>query len=132
MARRDSFNDRFAYLDLKGRVGDATFGGNRYLNQRFYSSREWRQFRNAIIERDDGCDLGVRGREIRGRIVIHHIEPITQEMLVKMDPLVLDPENVVCVSYETHQMIHYGTVEGTARDYEPRRPGDTVPWKASA
>lgn len=124
-----TFQERFEYVDLNGRVGELTHGENRYLNQRFYSSREWRLFRNAIIERDDGLDLGVKGHEILGQIVVHHIVPITVDMLLNQDPLLLDPNNTVCVSRQTHDAIHYGSYATAPQDYEPRRPGDTTLWK---
>lgn len=131
LLRRSSFEDRFAYVDLHGKVGYPV-GGERYIKQRFYQSEEWRQFRHQIIARDEGRDLGIAGREIYGNIIIHHLNPITADMLMNHDPCVLDPENVICVSYNTHQMIHYGTIEGTAQDYSPRTCNDTTPWKASA
>ncbi len=116
-------------MDLHGKVGELTHGAYRYLNQEFYSSREWRLFRNAIIERDDGCDLAVSGREIMGQIVIHHLVPITVQMLLERDPLLLDPNNVVCVSRMTHDAIHYGSFDTAPQEYVPRTPGDTIPWK---
>ena len=125
----ETFRDRFEYLNLRGRVGELTHGENRYLNQVFYSSREWRLFRNEIIERDDGLDLAVPGHEIRGQIIVHHIEPITVAMLEEGDPLILDPNNVVCVSRQTHDAIHYGSYATAPQDFEPRRPGDTTLWK---
>lgn len=129
MVRFNDFNSRFEYLDLHGKVGELTHGDYRYLNQKFYTSREWRLFRNAIIERDNGCDLGVPDHEIRGKIYVHHIVPITVEMLMQGDPLLLDPNNAVCVSRQTHDAIHYGSIDTAPQEYTPRRPGDTTPWK---
>lgn len=130
MLQRSRFEDRFEYLKLHdGKVGGETFGSDRYLNQKFYNSEEWQSFRHGIIIRDEGCDLGIRGREIHGPIQIHHIVPVTKEMLVNNDPLLLDPDNVVCVSPRTHKALHYGSYDTTIHDYEPRRPNDTTPWK---
>lgn len=124
-----TFEDRFEYLNLQGRVGELTHGSLRYLNQGFYTSREWRQFRNAIIERDDGCDLAIPDRAIYGPITIHHIVPVTIDMLIGHEEILMDPNNVVCVSAQTHKAIHYGELETAPQDYVPRRPGDTTLWK---
>lgn len=129
MSELRTFRERFDYLNLKGRVGELTHGENRYLNQAFYSSREWKLFRNMIIERDDGLDLGVPEHEIHGQIIVHHIEPITVDMMTQHDPLILDPDNVICVSRQTHDALHYGSYATAPQDFEPRRPGDTTPWK---
>ena len=132
LIRYSTFDDRFNYADLRGRVGDLTHGDRRYLNQGFYTSREWRIFRNEVIERDDGCDLGIPDRPILGPITIHHLEPITVEMLTQGDPRLMSLDNVICVSDLTHKALHYGRVENTPRDYEPRRPGDTILWRSLA
>lgn len=129
MIHLSTFEDRFRYVDLHGKVGELTHGSFRYLNQSFYTSREWRLFRNEIIVRDDGCDLAIPGRKINGPITIHHIVPITVEMLMDHEELLMDPDNVVCVSSATHNAIHYGVLEDTPQDYMPRRPGDTTLWK---
>lgn len=125
-----SIEERFEYLKCPGVVGEDTFGGHRYLNQRFYTSPEWKQFRNQIIIRDSGCDMGVPGQEINGKIIIHHINPITIEDIVNRNPRVLDPENAVCVSELTHKLIHYGEVDNYKRatQYTLRTPNDTCPW----
>lgn len=130
MAELASFEDRFEYLKLGGRGGIATFGSARYANQAFYMSREWRSVRDEVIVRDEGCDLGIPGREIYGTIYVHHINPMTRELLSKGDPSILDPRNLVCVSYNTHKAIHYGDLSMLALA-EPveRRPNDTCPWK---
>ena len=125
----DTFRDRFEYVNLHGIVGELTHGDFRYLNQEFYFSTEWRTFRNKIIERDDGCDLAIPGRHIYGPITVHHIVPITVEMLMNHEDILMNPDNVVCVSSATHKAIHYGTFESAPQDYEPRRPGDTTLWK---
>ena len=126
-----SIEDRFEYLKCPGMVGEDTFGGYRYLNQSFYTSIEWKQFRNFIIARDNGCDMAYPGEEIHGMIVIHHLNPITPEAIIHADPVIFDPENVVCVSELTHKMIHYGTKEDYLRatQFVERRPNDTCPWK---
>ena len=130
MIRRSSFEDRFEYLNLHGKIGDLTFGPNRQLNQTLYHLPEWYLLRHKIITRDEGCDLAVKGREIFGSPTIHHINPITVEMVLNRDPLVLDPENLVCVTEKTHRAIHYGSFSGTYEDYSPRERFDTCPWKA--
>lgn len=124
-----TFLDRFEYLRLDGSVGMQTFGFDRYLNQDFYRSTEWKRIRDQVIIRDDGCDLGIPGYYIRGRVYIHHLNPITQDDLIRQRGLLLDPENLICVSHETHNAIHYG--DATLLEKEPieRRPNDTCPWK---
>lgn len=129
LLRFSTFEERFEYLKLSGSVGIDTFGGRRWLNQRFYHSREWKQFRNAIILRDDGCDLGIIDRPIRGRVYIHHINPIKPEDLMHSSDLIMDPDNVVLVSFDTHNALHYGSYDSIANDYKERRPHDTCPWK---
>jgi hypothetical protein len=127
-----SLEGRFEYLKCPGVVGEDTFGGYRYLNQDFYRSREWQQFRSSIIARDLGCDMAYPGEEIGGIIVIHHINPITPESIIHADPMIFDPENVVCVSELTHKLIHYGSKEVfmLATNFIERRPNDTCPWKS--
>ena len=123
------FLGRFNYLKLGGGIGEQTFGFERYLNQEFYHSPEWKQFRHKIIIRDNGNDLGVDGFQIGGRIIIHHINPITIADIRDGSPIVLDPENVICVSHRTHEAIHFGS-EDLLVDYFPtvRSPGDTKLW----
>lgn len=124
-----SFQERFDYLKLSAKIGDSTFGFERYLNQIFYGSQEWKAFRRDMIIRDNGCDLALEGYDIGDRIEVHHINPITIEMIERNDPLLMDPENVVCTSSRTHKAIHYGD-ENLLRKMEPvvRRPNDTCPW----
>lgn len=129
MMRMQDFTERYRYLRLFGRVGKETFGGNRYLNQAFYSSDEWNRIRNQVIIRDNGCDLAVPGREIYGMIYVHHINPITYEDIIEMSPKLTDLDNLVCTSRETHEAIHYGDEMHLRPDYKPRRPNDTCPWK---
>ena len=124
-----SFEVRFRYLKLDGVVGKSTFGSERYLNQILYSSPEWKRLRNHIILRDNGCDLGMDGYDIYGRIIIHHLEPITVEDVVSGNPRVFDPENLVCVSHATHNAIHYGDENLIIGVPAERTKNDTCPWK---
>lgn len=124
-----SFIDRFNYLKLNGQVGDETFGCDRYINQIFYRSKEWRQFRRDMIIRDGGFDLGVSDRPIGGTVTLHHLNPITMDDIVRRDPKLLDPENVICVSDITHKAIHYGDENLLLSEPITRKPNDTVPWK---
>ena len=125
-----TFEERFRYLEIGGIVGERSFGGNRYLNQRFYQSYEWRKLRYYIITRDEGCDLGIDGFQLRWKITVHHINPVSEQNILRADPCVLDPENLICVSYTTHKAIHYGDL-ALAQTETPilRRPYDTCPWK---
>ena len=124
-----SFEERFKYLCCYQPIGEATFGGGRYLNQALYRSKQWKDLREQIIIRDNGCDLGVEGYDIRGKILIHHINPITKEELLKRAPSVFDPENLICVSFETHQGIHYCDETKIPTQLITRKPNDTCPWK---
>lgn len=125
----DSFEDRFEYLKLSGTVGAETFGSSRYLNQDFYTSKEWERIRNEVIVRDEGCDLGIPGRLIRGRIIVHHINPISEDELVHGSDSLLNLDNLVCTSFITHQAIHYGDKNLLYPDPIERHPNDTCPWK---
>lgn len=121
--------DRFEYLRIKANVGDPTFGFDRFINQDFYQSREWRQVRMKVIARDEGCDLGMPDYPIGGKVIIHHINPITAEDIENASDLLFDLDNLICVSESTHQAIHFG--DETLLPAEPiiRRPGDTCPWR---
>lgn len=125
-----TFEKRYEYLKLKSGVGVSTFGSDRYLNQVLYTSPEWKSFRNRIILRDNGCDLAMEDRAIFGNITIHHLNPITIDDVVNRNPMVFDPNNVVCVSHNTHNAIHYGD-EKLLVPSKPnvRTPNDTCPWK---
>ena len=101
------FEDRFEYLKMQNYIGDPTFGGHRYLNQNFYRSEEWKKIRRDVIIRDNGCDLADPDRPIFGRVLIHHIEPITIDDILERKSCVMDLENLICVSYETHNALHY-------------------------
>ena len=125
-----TFEDRFNYLKLNGSVGADTFGFDRYLNQKFYSSPEWKSIRRQVIIRDNGCDLGINGLEICGRIYIHHMNPITVEDFKNDSMLVLSPEYLISVSLDTHNAIHYGNKNYAVNKLPiERRPGDTCSWK---
>lgn len=127
----ETFEDRFRYLMLGGFVGRPTFGGDRWLNQRFYTSREWRDLRDIVIARDLGCDLGIEDRPIFDRPTIHHMNPMTVPDIVHADDKNLDPEFLICVSDRTHRAIHYGDETQLPRGLVERKPGDTAPWKRS-
>lgn len=125
-----SFIDRYRYLRLGGKAGEVTFGNERYLNQMLYKSPEWKKFRREIILRDNGCDLGCEGFEIRGLIIIHHINPITVDDIVNRNKCVFDDNNVISVSTMTHNAIHYGDEDLLmVNEIVERRPNDTVPWR---
>ena len=129
MLQYDTFEDRFNYLKLSGRVGDTTFGSNRTLNQVLYKDPEWRRTRDRIILRDGGCDLGMPGREIYGPISVHHINPITMEDVVNRAHKVFDPNNLICTSALTHNAIHYSDDSILPKDPIVRTRNDTCPWK---
>lgn len=125
----NTWEERFEYLKLSGVVGEDTFGFDRYLNQRFYKSREWREIRNKIIARDLGCDLGIPGCEIMyDKILIHHMNPIVPSDIVDATEYLLNPNYLITVSIDTHNAIHYGK-EKKPRVYEERHANDTCPWK---
>lgn len=122
-----TFEDRFEYLRLVGKVGFPTFGHERWMNQHFYTSSEWRRIRNEVIARDNGFDLGVVGHPISGKIIVHHMCPLDPEKLEHSDETVLSPEFLISCSIMTHNAIHFGDA---APDHKPieRRPGDTLLW----
>mgnify|MGYP007022354654 CR=1 FL=1 len=124
-----SFLDRYRYLRIGGSVGHETFGFDRYLNQILYQSAEWKRFRRDIILRDNGCDLGCEGFDIYGKILIHHIDPITIEDVLRRDPKIFDPENVISTSLNTHNAIHYGDESLLMTEPIERTLYDTCPWR---
>lgn len=124
-----TFLERFRYLKIGGRVGKETFGCDRYLNQILYKSGEWRIFRRDIILRDRGCDLACEGFELYDKILVHHIDPITVEDVLRRDPKVFDPENVISTSLNTHNAIHFGDENLLMIEPVERRPYDTCPWR---
>lgn len=123
------FERRFNYLKLNGVVAHSTFGGHRYLNQALYQSDEWQRVRREVIIRDEGCDLAIPDRPIHGRILVHHINPITQEDILNRSPVIFDLDNLITVSLETHNAIHYGDYEHISKDVVTRSPNDTCPWR---
>ena len=126
-----TFEERFDYLVLNGRVGHSTFGHNRYLNQRFYTSREWRKVRNDVIVRDNACDLGIRGRDIFDTIYVHHMNPITVEDFDgDIFDVILNPEFLISTSFNTHQAITFGDPNNLIKLPRERKRGDTTLWKA--
>lgn len=128
LRRFDTLEGRFEYLKLGGEVGQSTFGSDRWMNQRFYTSAEWKQVRNLVITRDNGCDLGIEGYEIHDRVYIHHMNPMTSDDLIHGNDDILDPEYLICVTHRTHNAIHYGDYDLLPKPYVPRRPGDTQLW----
>mgnify|MGYP000228448006 FL=1 len=124
-----SYLDRYKYLKIGSKVGVATFGFNRYLNQSFYQSSAWKRVRDQVIIRDDGCDLAHADYPIAGRIYIHHLNPIRIDDLEDFNPDVLDPNNLVCVSFGTHQAIHYGDESLLPNDPIERFENDQIPWR---
>lgn len=124
-----TFKDRYEYLRLNGVVGKETFGFDRYMNQVFYKSPEWRRVRDIVITRDSGCDLGVIGREIFGRIIIHHMNPILPEDIRDRRDIILDPEHLITTIHDTHLAIHYGDEDMLLQEPVERFPGDTCPWR---
>lgn len=123
-----TLKDRYDYLALHGDVGRSTFGFDRYLNQKFYTSTQWRHVRNQIIVRDNGCDLGINGYEIHDRVYIHHMNPISVADIIEDDPKILDPEFLIVVTHRTHNAIHYGDANLLPQPFVERRPGDTRLW----
>lgn len=128
LSKLRTMKERFDYLALKGVVGDTTFGFDRFMNQKFYTSTEWRNVRYHVIARDLGCDLGVDGYEIHDKIIIHHMNPITVADLSLSDPAILDPEFLISVRQRTHNAIHYGDSNLLPKDLVERKPGDTKLW----
>lgn len=123
-----TFKERFEYLKLTGKPGEMTFGFDRYLNQRFYTSNEWKNFRNKVIARDDGNDLGHPDFPIGGRIIIHHINPLIIDDFADQTEALFDMDNVICVSNKTHEAIHFGDASILPQEPVERRPGDTKLW----
>lgn len=129
LSKLNTFEERYRYLKLNGAVGEETFGFDRFINQILYKSPEWKQCRRDIIIRDNGCDLGCEGFEVRGRILIHHISPITVDDIVNRNPKVFDPENLILTSHNTHNAIHYGDENLLIKAPIERSKNDTCPWR---
>lgn len=128
LAELSSFEERYEYLALRGQVGCETFGFNRWVNQRFYTSTQWRRIRRDVIARDEGCDLGIPGRDIHSRLIVHHLNPLTEEDIMYGTNNALSPEYMICTTHDTHNAIHYGDATLLAKDYVARQPGDTQLW----
>lgn len=128
LSRINTFMGRYEYLKLGGHVGHSTFGFDRYINQEFYKSREWKSAREAAILRDEGCDLGIRGYEIYGGLLVHHINPIVSGDIMHDDERILDPEFLITTTQSTHNAIHYGDRSLLPKKYSPRKRGDTRLW----
>jgi len=124
----DTFEERLAYLRLGGGVGHETFGFDRYINQRFYRSVEWKRARNLVILRDNGCDLGVPGYEIHAEILIHHMNPLSVDDILHKEEWVLDPNFLITTTHNTHNAIHYGGESPYPRIVAERTPNDTKLW----
>lgn len=128
LRRIQTFEERFHYLSLKQEVGRATFGFDRYMNQQFYASREWKQIRYDVIARDNGCDLGIDGYEIHDKIYIHHMNPMTVQDIDEGLDSILNPDVLITTTHRTHNAIHYGDERLLPKQYTPRRAGDTKLW----
>lgn len=128
LSKLNTFEERFNYLRLKGAVGADTFGFDRYLNQRFYRSPEWKIARRDVIIRDNGCDLGLEGYELHDNIYVHHMNPISPNDLIHGETWIYDPEYLICVSFNTHQAIHYGDISLLPKLPVERTMNDTCPW----
>lgn len=130
LSRLRTFEERYRYLQLKGSVGRETFGFDRYLNQVFYQRNpKWKSARDAVIIRDNGCDLGIEGREIYGKIIVHHMNVVTLEDLERDSDILYDPEYLISTMHTTHNAIHYGDERLLTLDPIERKPNDTCPWK---
>ena len=131
LSELSTFEERFNYLKLNGKVGEETFGFDRYLNQIFYRSKEWKAIRDEVIVRDNGCDLGADGFEIFGRILIHHMNPISKEDILHRSEFLLNPEYLICTTKTTHDAIHYGDASLLIRAPIERKKNNMCPWKNS-
>ena len=124
-----TFEERYRYLRLGGRVGKETFGFDRWINQMFYKDPEWLKVRDIVIMRDNGCDLGIKGREIYSKIIVHHMNPITKADILDRSKFLLDPEYLICTVKNTHDAIHYGDENLLITLPMERSPNDTCPWR---
>jgi hypothetical protein len=128
LMRLHTFEERYDYLRLGGIVGTSTFGFDRYINQDFYRSREWRSVRDQTIVRDNGCDLGIDGYEIHGNLLVHHMNPMTADDVVHGESWIVNPEFLITTTNDTHNAIHYGNQSLLKTPFVPRVPGDTKLW----
>lgn len=124
-----TFEERYKYLQLSSSIGEETFGFDRYLNQNFYRSKEWKRIRDFVIIRDNGCDLGVEDRTIYGKIIIHHMNPIRTKDIQDVSDYLLNPEYLICTTHQTHNAIHYGDENLLVRNPIERTANDTCPWR---
>lgn len=129
LRRLDTFTERFEYLRLKGVVAERTFGYERWINQEFYRSAEWKRIRNHVIARDNGCDLGVLGHETNKSFIVHHMNPMSVEDIQHSNMDILDPEFLISATLDTHNAIHYGSEPTIGIFYQERQPNDTTPWR---
>lgn len=130
LSKLKTFKERYEYLKLDGTVGEETFGFDRYINQMFYKSEEWKRIRNYVITRDNGCDLGIQDRKIVDSVIlVHHMNPITKEDIINKNEILLDPEYLITTIKPTHDAIHYGDESLLAEDLIVRSKNDTCPWK---
>lgn len=130
LSKLKTFRERYEYLKLDGTVGEETFGFDRYINQMFYKSEEWKRIRNYVITRDNGCDLGIPDRKIVDSVIlVHHMNPITKEDIINKNEILLDPEYLITTIKPTHDAIHYGDENLLAEDLIIRSKNDTCPWK---
>lgn len=130
LSKLKTFRERYEYLKLDGTVGEETFGFDRYINQMFYKSEEWKRIRNYVITRDNGCDLGIPDRKIVNSVIlVHHMNPITKEDIINKNEILLDPEYLITTIKPTHDAIHYGDESLLAEDLVIRSKNDTCPWK---
>lgn len=130
LSKLKTFRERYEYLKLDGTVGEETFGFDRYINQMFYKSEEWKRIRNYVITRDNGCDLGIQDRKIIDSVIlVHHMNPITKEDIINKNEILLDPEYLITTIKPTHDAIHYGDESLLADDLVIRSKNDTCPWK---
>lgn len=130
LSKLKTFRERYEYLKLDGTVGEETFGFDRYINQMFYKSEEWKRIRNYVITRDNGCDLGILDRKIVDSVIlVHHMNPITKEDIINKNEILLDPEYLITTIKPTHDAIHYGDESLLAEDLIVRSKNDTCPWK---
>ena len=128
LSRLHTFESRFDYLRLHGEVGRSTFGFDRYINQQFYRSREWKRSRDYVITRDDGCDLGISGYEIHGELLVHHINPIVADDIIHAEEWIFDPEYLITTTHATHNAIHYSDESLLPKIVVARQTGDTKLW----
>lgn len=129
LSKLKTFEERYRYLRLNGKVGEETFGFDRWLNQRFYKDPEWLSIRDKVIIRDNGCDLGIKDRKITGRIIVHHMNPITKEDILRRSDFLLNPDYLICTVKNTHDAIHYGDDSLLINEFVERSRNDTCPWR---